>query len=107
MAIAYDCPYTLENTLLVISNALYIPEMNHNLIYPFILRDAGLQVDEITKLHATEPIQENHIIYDAETKLRIHLKLKGVFSYFPYSKLTHNETDKWEERNVVFLTPDK
>ena len=67
-AITYDCPYTLDTTLLVIRNALYIPEMNHNLISPFILREVGIQVDEIPKLHATEPTQEHHIIYDAEKK---------------------------------------
>ena len=54
-SIAYDCPYTLETTLIVIQNSLHIPEMNHNLIFPLILREAGLQVDEIPKLHATEP----------------------------------------------------
>ena len=32
--------------------------------------------------------------------------LKGVLSYFPCRKLTHDETDNWEEYNVVFLTPD-
>ena len=28
-----------------------------------------------SKLHATEPTQEHHSIYDAETKLHIHLKI--------------------------------
>ena len=67
--IAYDCPYTLEATLLVIWNDLYIPETNHNLISTLILREAVLQVDEMTKIHTTEPTQEHHIIYDSETKL--------------------------------------
>ena len=29
-----------------------------------------------------------------------------MFSYFPYRKLTHDETDNWEEHNVVLLNPD-
>ena len=70
------------------------------------MREAGLQVDEIPKLHVTEPTQEHHSVYDSETKLRIHLKLNGVFSYFWCIKLTHDEIDKWEEHNVVFLTQD-
>ena len=37
-AISYYFPYTLETTLLVIRNALHIPEISHNLISPFILR---------------------------------------------------------------------
>ena len=90
----------------MIWNAFHIPEMNHNLISPFILREAGLQVDEIPKLHGTEPTQEHHSIYDAETKLCIHFKLKGIFYYFLCKKLTHDKTEIWEEHNVVFLTPD-
>ena len=81
-AIAYDCPYTLKTTILVIRNSLHIPEMNHNLISPFILREADLQVDEMPKLHTTEPTQEHHIIYDADTELHIYLKLKRILSYF-------------------------
>ena len=94
-SIAYDCPYTLETTLLVIRNSLHIPEMNQNLISPLMLREAGIQVDEMPKLHATEPTQEYHSIYYSDTKLRIHIKLKGVFSYFPCSKLTHDKTENW------------
>ena len=96
MVIAYDFPCTLETTLLVIWNALHIPEMNHNILSPFIFREVGLQVDEIPKLHATEPTQEHRSIYYAETKLRIHLKLKRIFSYFPCRKLSHYETENWE-----------
>ena len=29
---AYDCPYTMENYLLIVRNALYVPSMAHNLI---------------------------------------------------------------------------
>ena len=90
----------------MIWNALHIPKMNHNLISPLILIETGLQVDEMPKLHATEPTQEHHSIYDFETKLRIHLKLKGKYSYFPLRKLTHDETENWEEHIVVFCTPN-
>ena len=54
-AIVYDCPYTLDTTLLVIRNALHIPETNYNLIYPLILREAGLQVDEIPSYTPLNP----------------------------------------------------
>ena len=106
MVIAYDFPCSLETTLLVIWNSFHIPEINHNLISPFILREAGLQVYEMPKLHATESTQEHHSIYDAETKLCIHLKLKGILSYFPCRKLTHDETENWEEHILVFCTPN-
>ena len=42
--IAYDCQRTNQVYLLVLRNALYIEDMNDNLIPPFILQDAGLTV---------------------------------------------------------------
>ena len=39
--IAYDDPYSGKVFLLVVYNALHLPSMDHNLIPPFILREAG------------------------------------------------------------------
>ena len=38
-AIAYDCKRTNQTYLLVLRNVLYVPEMEENLILPFILRE--------------------------------------------------------------------
>ncbi len=46
VAIAYDDPISLQTYLLVMRNALLIPMMDHNLIPPFLIRLASLQVDE-------------------------------------------------------------
>jgi hypothetical protein len=45
-AFRYDCTYTNKTYILVAHNALYVPTMDHNLIPPFILREAGLIVNE-------------------------------------------------------------
>ena len=45
-AIAYDCPYSMKSYLLLIRNALYVPAMDHNLLVPFIMREAGCIVNE-------------------------------------------------------------
>jgi hypothetical protein len=39
-----------ERYLLVFYNALFIPSMKHHLIPPFILREAGLRVNEVPKI---------------------------------------------------------
>ena len=81
--LAYDDEYTSKTYLLVARNALYVPTNDHNLVPPFLLREAGLMVNETPKSQAAMPTLENHSIFDEETSLRIHLKLNGIFSYFP------------------------
>ncbi len=48
-AIAYDNPILHVTYLLVMQNALLIPTMDHNLIPPFLLREASLYVDKTPK----------------------------------------------------------
>ena len=48
--VSYDCPYSGKTYILVVRNSLYIASMKHNLIPPFILREAGLQVISILLL---------------------------------------------------------
>ncbi len=46
VVIAYDDPYSSMTFLLVIRNALLIPSMDHNLLPPFLVREASLFLDE-------------------------------------------------------------
>ena len=105
-AIAYDDPYSLKSFLLVLRNALYIPSMVHNLVPPFLLREAGLIVNEEPKCQASDPTVEHHTIFDPMCNLRIHLQLNGIFLYFPSRPLTLQEMTDWESYDVIFLTPD-
>ena len=41
----YECPYTGKIFILVARNVLYVPSMVHNLIPSFVLRQAGLVVN--------------------------------------------------------------
>ena len=52
MAISYDCPYQWKTFLLVVNNAMHIPSMNHNLIPPFIMDGAGIEVNTKPKIHS-------------------------------------------------------
>jgi len=78
VALAYNDPVTLKTYLLVIRNALLIPTMEHNLLPPFLIREASLFLDETPKFQPTSLLKENHTIYDVETGLGIHLQLNGL-----------------------------
>ena len=60
VAMAYDNPRTGVTYILVMRNALLIPTMDHNLIPPFLIREAVLFLDETPKLHAPTPSVTNH-----------------------------------------------
>ena len=45
-AMCFDDPISLETYILVMKNALLIPTMGHSLISPFLIREAGLILDE-------------------------------------------------------------
>ena len=106
VAIAYDDPISLVTYLLVMKNALLIPSMTHNLLPPFLIREASLYLDETPKFQSTDLSLDNHTIYDEETGMRIHLQLNGTFSYFPTRPLTLEEQENWDGFPVVYLTPD-
>ena len=98
-----DCSISGKSYVLLIQNALYVPSMSNNLIAPFIMREAGIDVSDIAKIHVKEPNVENHSIHFPETGFRIPLSLTGTFSYFHTSKpsldfLLHND-------EVYVLTP--
>ena len=77
VAIAYDDPYSSRTFLLVMRNALLIPSMDHNLLPPFLVREASLFLDETPKFQSTDLTRNNHTIFDEETRMRIHLHLPG------------------------------
>ena len=49
VVVAYDCPYQSKTFLLLMRNALHVPELPLNLIPPFIMREGGIEVDECPK----------------------------------------------------------
>ena len=102
-AIAYDCPYTSRTYILVMRNALHIPTMCNNLVPPFILREAGLDVNDKPKIHCKSPTKDDHCILFDGIELRIPLHLHGIFSYFNVRMPTVEELHNCDK---VFMTPD-
>ena len=61
--VAYNKPHTGETVLLTIYGALYAPAMEHNLVPPFMMREAGIIVDTMPKCQADEPTEQTHSLY--------------------------------------------
>ena len=102
-ALKYECPYSGEVKILILRRGLYVPSMTHNLLPPFVLREAGIHINEVPKIHVTSPTEEHHAITFQETNFRIPLALHGTFSYFPTSKPSTQELE--EPEDVYILTP--
>jgi hypothetical protein len=81
-AMCYDDPVSLRTYILMLRNALLIPTINHNLLPPFLVCEAGLLIDETPKHQAMLPTIDNHLIYNSRTGMRIHLQLQGIFLSF-------------------------
>ena len=104
-AMCFDDPISLETYILVMKNALLIPTMGHSLIPPFLIREAGLILDETPKHQTPCPSIDNHSIWDQWSGLWIHLQLNGIFSYFNARPLTLEEQENWMDYQVIFITP--
>ena len=102
-ALKYECPYSGEVKILIIRRGLHVRSMAHNLLPPFMLREAGIKINEIPKIHVTSPTEEHHAIIFQEANFRFPLTLHGSFSYFATSKPNTQELE--EPEDVYVLTP--
>jgi len=103
-AIRYDCPYTGKSHLLIIQDALHVPAMVNNLIPPFAMREAGVHVGDVPKIHVDNPGLDDHCLYFASAGVRIPLSLWGTFSFFPSHQPTVEEMNSID--SVLTVTPD-
>ena len=68
-----------------------------------MLKEAGITINEVPKIHESSPTEEHHAIIFQETNFQIPLSLNGTFSYFPTSKPSIKDLE--EPENVYVLTP--
>ena len=108
VALEYDCPLTSKTFVLIVRNALYVESMEHNLMPPFVMREAGIVVNDVPPIHCGDNItNDSHcIIIKGDTSLRIPLRLRGIFSDFPTRSLTEQEIEQCDELASVYLTPE-
>jgi hypothetical protein len=77
--------------------------MSNNLIPPFILREAGITVNDVPKIQMKNPTVRDHALIFPETNFIIPLKLWGIFSFLPTSKPSVEDFEACEE--LYTLTP--
>ena len=102
--LAYDDDRDGKTYLIVIRNALHIPDMDASLISPIMMRLAGVDVDECPKFLSRKPSIENHSIFFRDLNLRIPMKLDGVISYIPCRSLQVNELH--DNDGMLEVTPN-
>ena len=107
IAVAYDA-YTddiPETYILIFRNSLVIPDMDHNLVPPFIIREGGHKVNETPKFQLQHPSDEDHCILlnGADSSVRIPMHLNGIFSFFHTRKPTLDEVQGCRK---IIMTPD-
>ena len=106
--VAYDCPYSDRTVLLAMHNALYIPEMEENLLPPFVVRRQGHKLSEIPKIQVDDPKETDHCLELDDNGMRIPLQLNGIVSYFHTRKPTEDEYEEAIVRdNVISLNVDE
>lgn len=66
--VKYDCPFSGKVFMLIIRNAIHVPAMSNNLIPPFILREAGITVNDVPKIQIQDLSIHDHAITFPETK---------------------------------------
>ena len=103
-AVMYECPTSGKESILLVRNALHVPAMEQNLIPPFVMREAGIVVNDTPKIHVKDPTIEDHSLYFEETNFRIPMALWGTFSYFPTRSPTNDELAACDD--VYLLTPN-
>ena len=79
--------------------------MTNNLVPPFIMREAGVIVNEVPKIQTKDPDISHHSLFFPKEEVRIPLMLWGIFSYFPTRSPTVQDLIDFED-HLLALTPE-
>ena len=84
-----------------IHQALYFPELQHNLINPNQYRLNNVIIDECPKFLSVHAIDEIHSIHFPREEIRFPLSTHGIHSYLPTCKPTRWELDNLDELELT------
>ena len=100
-SVAYDCPFTLKTYIVHIYQALYFPELEHNLINPNQCRLNNVVIDECPKFLSVHATDETHSIYFPREGICFPLSTHGIHLYLPTQKPTRWELDTLDELELT------
>ena len=99
--VAYDCPYSMKTYLLVVLNALYIPSMEHNLVVPFIMREAGIVVNDVPKIQVKNPTEKDHSIWFPNEECSDPFVTMGYILIFSDAKANQCRSRRGQRRTCL------
>ena len=104
-AVAYDCLSTFKTFVLIFHEALFVPNLEPNLINPYQLRHQGITVNDVplSQLEPPDRNMESHSVLSKEEGLHIPLSLEGTMSGFTIRKPTTAEITDADPNKVVYV----
>ena len=96
-ALKYECPYSGEVKILIIRRGLHVPSMTHNLLPPFMLREAGIQINDVPKIHVTSPSEEHLPSYSKKQIFEFLLLYMAHSPIFPPASQPHKN---WKNQRM-------
>jgi len=85
------CEFAGKVNIMIIQNGLYLKEMNHHLLSPFIMRLAEVEVNEQPIFMTKNPMTKHHSIYFPSDVLRLLLLIQGIVSCLSTWKPSQDE----------------
>ena len=89
--IDYYFPYSHQCYILLFHNFLYLPNTEHKLLLPFIMREKGAAVNATTKIHCTDPTSKDHWIKFSDSEMKMPLHINGIFYFFHTRRPTYDD----------------
>jgi hypothetical protein len=109
-ALAYDDSYTGETTILLVHQAIYVPELEHNLLSTMQVRLNDVMISETPRFLTDNVTDLTHTIAiptdDPATPYVIPLSLHGVTSSFPTRKPTPEEYESLPHLELTSDAPE-
>ena len=110
--ISYEHPDSGDKYMLVLNQAIPIPQMENNLLCPLQIRDNDVRVNDKLKFMVLTPTYNHHAIvicgiYQDQQPLNIPLSIKGVISYFPSRKPMWEEYEGSEPELRIDMTVEE
>ena len=110
--IAYDHPESGDMYILVLRQAILIPQMENNLLCPLQMKDNDVRVNDEPKFMVPTPKDNYHAIVingidQDQQPINTPLYTKGVISYLPLQKPTKEEYERSEPDFRIKMTVEE